>query len=85
MPTRAADENRLLEKLRRLPPDKAKEVEDFIDTLNQLPQPDATALDAAYREMASDQAREEEALAWSEAHIHDGLDALPEEKRGDWH
>ena len=85
MPTRAADENRLVEKLRPLPPDKAKEVEDFIDTLYQLPQPDAAALDTAYREMASDQVREAEALAWSEAHIDEGIDALPEEKREDWH
>ncbi len=35
MPKPAANEKQLLEKIRHLPPEKAKEVEDFVDFLSQ--------------------------------------------------
>jgi len=84
MPSRTIDESRLFEKIRRLPSDKVKEVEDFVEFLHQSPRPDPATLESAYREMAADEVREREALTWSEAHLEDGLDILPEEKRGDW-
>lgn len=35
MPNPVANEQQLLEKIRHLPPEKAKEVEDFVDFLSQ--------------------------------------------------
>ena len=85
MPSHAEDhEQLLLDKIRRLPPEKLREVESFVELLCQASRPEAQALELAYREMAADEAREREALEWCEADVADGLESLPPEKPEDW-
>jgi hypothetical protein len=85
MPARAeSQEQSLIAKIRRLPPEKLREVENFVESLSQPSSPEPEALELAYREMAADETREREALEWCEAHVADGLDSLPEENPEDW-
>ncbi|OGI51915.1 MAG: hypothetical protein A3B81_02000 [Candidatus Muproteobacteria bacterium RIFCSPHIGHO2_02_FULL_65_16] len=78
------NERVILERLRGLPENKAKEVEDLIGLMWAHREWDTRAMETAYREMAADGAREREALLWSEAHVDDGLEEMPGEKRENW-
>lgn len=85
MPSRAENhEQLLLDKIRRLPPEKLREVETFVELLCQPLNAEPQPLELAYREMAADEAREREALEWCEAHVADGMESLPPEKPEDW-
>lgn len=84
MPQSKVNERVILERLRGLPEDKAKEVEDLVDLLWTHREPDMQALETAYRDMAAEGAREREALLWAETHVDDGLEEMPREKRENW-
>ncbi len=78
------NEQSFLERLRRLPDDKIRKVEEFVEHLSQHQGYSARRLEADYKEMAADETREQEALAWVEAGVDDALDELPKEKRENW-
>ncbi len=61
------NEQSFLERLRRLPEDKLRKVEGFVEHLSERQGYSARRLEADYKEMAADEAREQEALAWVEA------------------
>lgn len=84
MPQSKVNERVILERLRGLPADKAKEVEDLVDLLWTHREQDMQALETAYRDMAADGARERDALLWADAHVDDGLEEMPREKRENW-
>jgi hypothetical protein len=76
------NEQSFLERLRRLPEDKLRKVEGFVERLSQDQGYDASRLEAAYKEMAADEVREQEALYWIEANVDDALDNQPKGKHG---
>jgi hypothetical protein len=78
------NEQSFLERLRRLPKDKIKKVEGFVEHLSEHQGYSVRRLEADYKEMAADETREQEALAWIETDVGDALDELPKEKRENW-
>ena len=76
------NEQSFLDRLRRLPEDKIRKVEGFVEHLSQHQGYDASRMEAAYKEMAADEVREQEALYWIEANVDDALDDQPKGKHG---
>lgn len=76
------NEQSLMERLRRLPADKVRKVEGLVEHLSRQQEHEASRLEAAYKEMAADEAREQEALYWIEANVDDALDDPSREKHG---
>lgn len=74
------NEQSFLDRLRRLPEDKIRKVEGFVEHLSRHQGYDASRLEAAYKEMATDGVREQEALYWIEANVDDALDDQPKGK-----
>jgi|GEM_PF-4889031 len=76
------NDQQFLERLHRLPDEKIRKVEEWVEHLSRQQGGDSSRLEAAYKEMAADEAREQEALYWIEANVDDALDDSPNEKHG---
>ncbi len=76
------NDQKFLERLHSLPDEKIRKVEEWVEHLSRKEARNSDALAVAYREMAADQAREQEAMYWIEASVDDALDDLSKEKHG---